>query len=145
MRNISSKLQVSIAAILPAVLSALFLTGCAWDRSNECADAVAEHGAVLTGEAEGIAGAQGAPEVSCDDTGGPPAYAAFDLQPHLEGRLNEILVEQGWECAEKADDEEIQGVVCTKIEGGVPLELDTAEFLNGRVEVWIYADPPWIE
>lgn len=143
--KISSKRQALAAGILAAVVSCLFVSGCAWDRSEECADAIAEHGVLLMDEAENVAGAQGAPEVSCDDTGGPPAYAAFDLQPHLEGGFNEVLARQGWRCAEKADDEEVPGVVCTKTEGGVPLELDTDEFLNGKVQVWIYADPPWIE
>ncbi|WP_146197650.1 hypothetical protein [Promicromonospora sp. AC04] len=145
MKNTSRKRQASIAAILSAVLIALFVTGCAWDRSDECADAITEHGVLLMDEAENVAGAQGAPEVSCDDTGGPPAYAVFDLQPHLEVGFNEALALQGWGCAEKADDEELPGLVCSKTEGGVSLELDTVEFLNGKVEVWVYADPPWTE
>jgi hypothetical protein len=133
------------AALLPAVLSVLFVTGCSLDQSDECADAIAEHGGLLMKEAESVAGAQGAPEVSCDDTGGPPAYAAFDLQRRQKAGFDDVLAREGWGCAERTDDKELPGVVCTKTDEGVPLELTTAEFLNGQVTVWVYSDPPWTE
>jgi hypothetical protein len=139
------KRRLLAAGFLTAVVSVLAAQGCSWDRTDECAEATAEYGGLLMDQAERVAGPQGAPEVSCDDTGGPPAYAVFDLHPSLRDSFDAVLAQEGWGCAEQTDDEELPGVVCIKTDEGVQLELATAEFLNGQVQVWLYADPPWID
>jgi hypothetical protein len=83
-----------LTVVLTAFLSTLFLLLDSWDRTDECGEAIAEHGDLLMKEAKNVAGAQGTPEVSCDDTGGPPAYAVFDLQSGLEHGFDEILARQ---------------------------------------------------
>jgi hypothetical protein len=83
--------------------------------------------------------------VSCDDTGGPPAYAVFDLQPSMEEGFDDVLAREGWVCSEIVEADDLPGVECTKPGEGVALQLTTAEFINGPVQVWLYADPPWIE
>ncbi|MFE7504185.1 hypothetical protein [Promicromonospora sp. NPDC057488] len=135
-----TKRRLIANGLLPAALGVLLLVpGCSLDNSDECAAATAEHGAVLMSQAVSFAGEQGDPEVGCDDTAGPPAYAVFDLKQRPD---EAVLADHGWLCAERNDDEELPGVVCSKSAEGVPLELTTAEFMNGPVEVWIYADPP---
>jgi hypothetical protein len=106
--------------------------GCAWDRTDECVEAIAEHGDILMEQAQRVAGPQGVPEVSCDDTGGPPAYAAFDLPPGMEDGFDDVLAREGWACSERSGDD-LPGVDCTKDGEGVALELTTAEFIDGPV------------
>lgn len=138
----STKIRLIANRLLPAVLGVLLIPGCSLDNTDECAAATAEYGAVLMSQAVSVAGEQGEPEVSCDDTAGPPAYAVFDLEQRPDDAL---LADHGWRCAALADHEDLPGVVCSTSDEGIPLELTTVEFMNGRVEVWIYADPPWIE
>lgn len=139
------KRRLLAAGLLTAVLSALSVQGCAWDRTDECVAAIAEHGDILMEQAQSVAGPQRAPEVGCDDTGGPPAYAAFDLEPGTEDGFDDVLAREGWACSEITDDD-LPGVECTKDSKGVALQLATAEFIDGPVvdrpvRVWLTAEP----
>ncbi|WP_285105585.1 hypothetical protein [Promicromonospora sp. MEB111] len=146
MNKVPSGRRLTAAGLLTAVAGALSVAGCSWvDGTDECAEALAEHRVLLLEEANALDVAQGAPALSCDDTGGPPAYAVFDLEPRAKDGLDDLLARHGWECAEHDDEEGPPGLVCTKAVEGVPLELLTSRFLNGAVEVWVYADPPWTD
>lgn len=139
------KRRLLAAGLLTAVLSVMSVQGCAWDRTDECVAAIAEHGDILMEQAQSVAGPQGAPEVGCDDTGGPPAYATFDLQSGMEDGFDDVLAREGWACSERTDDD-LPGVECTKDSKGVALLLTTAKFIDGQVVdqpvgVWLTAEP----
>ncbi|MFI9485684.1 hypothetical protein ACIG47_04785 [Promicromonospora sp. NPDC052451] len=133
------------AALVPLVL-VLVVVMCVplvvlswWDRSDECTEAIAAHRDLLVREAARVPGSSSTPDVACDDTGGPPAYAVLELDPRSVDRIGGHLTRRGWECV-ASDAEDLPGVECTKLVDGVPLVLSTATFRNGTVSVWLSAD-----
>lgn len=130
-----------------ALLAVVVLGGCSgnewWGYERECVEYVETYGGVLTEEAGLLAAELGGstPEgVTCDDTGGPPAWVSFDLAAPGNG-LDDTdagLTELGWvlDSAEDGFDGYEERWYVAGDGSGVNLVL--TRFTDGDVDVTVY-------